>query len=90
MAYPRSFENEIVFEIPAGYTVSGLEKLNVNVVNTTGQFVSTATINGNKLIIKTSKQYNNYFEPNSNWPKMIAFLDAAYQFTQEKILLKKN
>lgn len=90
MAYPRSFENEIVFEIPDGYTVSGIEKFNVNFTNETGKFVSTASLNGNKLIIKTTKQYNNYFEPNSNWPKMIAFLDAAYQFTQEKILLKKN
>ncbi len=89
MAFPRSFENEITFEIPAGYAVSGIEKLNKKVENATGGFSSTATISGNKLIIKTTKSYNNYFEPNSNWPKMIQFLDAAYQFTQEKILLKK-
>ena len=89
MAFPRSFENEITFEIPAGYAVSGIEKLNKKVENATGGFSSTATISGNKLIIKTTKSYNNYFEPNSNWPKMIQFLDAAYQFTQEKILWKK-
>jgi hypothetical protein len=32
----------------------------------------------------------NYYEPNANWLKMVEFLDAAYQFTQEKVLLKKN
>ena len=89
MPFPRAIENEIIFEIPAGYTVSGIEKLNKNVTNDTGKFTSVATITGNKLTIVTSKEYNHYFEPNSNWSKMIQFLDAAYQFTQEKILLKK-
>jgi len=89
MAFPRMFENEIAFEIPAGYAVSGIEKLNKKVENETGNFISEAKINGNKLVIKTTKSYKNYFEPNSNWPKMVQFLDAAYQFTQEKILLKK-
>ena len=90
MIYPRSFDNEITLEIPAGYTIGGLDKLNKKVENETGGFVSSATINGNKLVIKTTKYYKNYFEPNSNWSKMIQFLDAAYQFTQEKILLKKS
>lgn len=88
-SFPRCYENQIVFEIPAGYTVSGLEKLNKNVTNATGSFVSTAKIAGNKLTIDIKKIYNNYYEPNSNWPKVLDFLDAAYQFTQEKILLKK-
>jgi hypothetical protein len=90
MSFPRSFENEITFNIPEGYSVSGLEKLNKKVENETGGFVSTAEIKGNQLVIKTLKYYKNYFEPNANWNKMIQFLDAAYQFTQEKVLLKKN
>ncbi len=88
--YPRSYENEIVFEIPTGYTVSGIEKLNKKVQNETGEFISTAKIEGNKLSIKTSKKYNKYYWPNADWKKMIAFLDEAYQFTQEKVLLKKK
>lgn len=90
LPFPRSFENEIIFEIPAGYLVSGIEKLNKKIENETGLFISSAAISGSKLIIKTKKQYNNYYEPNKNWSKMIDFLDGAYQFTQEKILLKKN
>lgn len=90
MSFPRSFDNEFIFEIPAGYTVMGIEKLNKKVENETGNFISTASIAGNQLTIKTMKEYKNYFEPNSNWIKMVSFLDAAYQFTQEKILLKKN
>jgi hypothetical protein len=47
-------------------------------------------VKDNKLIIKVKKQYNNYYEPNANWSKMILFLEAAYQFSQEKVLLKKG
>ena len=88
--YPRSYENEIIFEIPDGYSAWGIEKLNKKVQNETGEFTSTAKIEGNKLIIKTLKQYNKYYWPNADWNKMVSFLDEAYQFTQEKILLKKN
>jgi hypothetical protein len=90
MTFPRQIEQEIQFEIPTGYTISGLEKFNKKVENETGGFVSTATQNGNLITIKTTKYYTNYFEPNSNWKKMVDFLDASYQFTQEKVLLKKN
>jgi hypothetical protein len=89
MPFPRRFENEIIFEIPKGYAVSGLEKLNKSIINIAGKFTSNASLNDNKLIIKTVKQYNNYYEPNSNWSNIVSFLDAAYQFSQEKILLKK-
>lgn len=90
MSFPRQIEHEIQFEIPEGYTASGLDKFNKNAVNETGGFVSSVTQNGNLITIKTTKSYNNYYEPNSNWNKMIDFLEDAFQFTQEKILLKKN
>ena len=88
--FPRSFEYTINLDIPEGYSISGLEKLNVNVENETGSFNSKATIIDNKLVIVSTKNYFNSYEPNANWKKMIAFLDAAYQFSQEKVLLKKN
>lgn len=90
MPYPRSFSEEINVTIPDGYTVSGLDKFNKKVENATGGFVSTAKAEGNKIIITAVKYYTNYYEPQKNWNDMTAFLEAAYQFTQEKILLKKN
>lgn len=86
---PRVFNYTITFNIPEGYTVAGLDKLNKNVDNSTGAFISTAKIEGNQLLVTTSKRYKNYYEPNSNWSKMILFLDEANQFTNEKVLLKK-
>ncbi|TXD83035.1 DUF3857 domain-containing protein [Subsaximicrobium wynnwilliamsii] len=90
LPYPRSYNYQINMKIPDGYSVSGLEKLNTSVDNATGAFISTAKIEDGVLIINTFKRYKNYFEPNSNWEQMIAFLDAANQFTNEKILLKKE
>lgn len=90
MNYPRSYNYAITLNIPDGYSVSGLAKLNKNVANKTGAFISTATLEGNQLLITSSKQYKNNYEDNADWPLMMAFLDEAFQFTNEKILLKKN
>ncbi|MCK8524313.1 DUF3857 domain-containing protein [Aquimarina sp. D1M17] len=90
MPYPRSYNNEIRVKIPDGYTVSGYDKLNLKVENATGGFVSTANLNDNQLIVKTHKYYKNNYELNSNWTKMLDFLEVAYQFSQEKILFKKK
>ncbi|EAR02085.1 hypothetical protein [Maribacter sp. HTCC2170] len=90
MYSPRSFENTIELKIPIGYSVGGLDKLNVNIENASGGFISSAKIEGDVLKIHTRKHYKNYFEPNANWPQIVDFLEAAYQFTQEKIIFKKG
>ncbi|WP_323789076.1 DUF3857 domain-containing protein [Psychroserpens sp.] len=89
LPHPRVFNYKVTFNIPEGYSVAGLDNLIKNVDNSTGAFISTAKIEDRTLIITTSKRYKNYYEPNSNWSKMIAFLDEANQFTNEKVLLKK-
>lgn len=90
MNYARSYNYNVTFNIPDGYSISGLDKLNKSVDNKTGAFISTAVIEGNQLIITTTKQYKNNYENNADWPLMMAFLDEAFQFTNEKILLKKD
>ncbi|CAM3768742.1 DUF3857 domain-containing protein [Flavobacterium gelidilacus] len=88
--FPRSYEYTINLDIPEGYSVAGLEKINVSVENVTGSFKTVAEVKNNKLSIVTAKCYYHSYESNANWSKMIEFLDASYQFSQEKILLKKN
>ena len=90
MAFARSFKEEIIVDIPDGYTVEGLDRLNINVENSTGMFVSSAEIKNSKLHMQTLKQYNHSIEPVKNWPAMLEFLEAAYDLSQEKILLKKK
>ncbi len=90
MSSARSYSNEIAFTIPEGYTVEGIEKLNMDVQNETGGFVSSAKIKGNQLLIDTQKWYANNTEPAENWSKMLEFLEAAYEFTGVQVLLKKG
>ena len=87
---PRAFFNEITIRIPEGYTAQGVEKLNINVSNETGSFISKAFVDGNTIKITTSKTYFHNFEKKDDWIKVVRFLDAAYDFTQARILLKKS
>lgn len=90
MPFPRSFVNNITIELPEGYGVEGLDKLNKQVENATGGFVSTASLEAGKLNIKTFKYYKNNFEKAERWPDLVDFLEASFKFTQEKVLLKKQ
>jgi hypothetical protein len=91
MSSPRSYHNEVTVEIPEGYIVDGLEKLMYNVDNETGGFTSSAQVaEDGTLKIKTKKWYAHQYEKAEDWPKMLEFLEAAYHFTQTKILLKKG
>lgn len=90
MPYPRSFENFITINIPEGYTVEGVDKLNITTENETGGFQSTAKMEGNQLKIYSHKYYIHNFETANKWPLMTAFLESAYDFTQQKVLLKKK
>jgi hypothetical protein len=89
MGFPRSLKNAITFTIPAGYKVVGLNSLNMNVDNETGSFSSKAIVEGNELKIAVRKVYRQMTVKKENWNKMLEFLDAAFNFSQKKILLKK-
>lgn len=87
--YTASFVTTISLQIPDGYTVQGIEKLNSTVENATGGFNSKARIENNALIIDVSKTYKTNFEKKEKWPLMVSFMEAAYNFTQQQILLEK-
>lgn len=86
----RTIENIITLNIPAGYTVDGLQDLNMTVDNESGSFISTAKVDGDKLIITTRKLYKKNFDKKELWPNYVAFLEPAYKFSQAKIVLKKK
>ena len=90
MPFARSFNYNVTFKIPEGYTAEGVEKLNKSIKNECGGFESTAKIEGNNLVITYTKYYSNLIEPAANWSKILAFVDAGFAFTKEKILLKKK
>jgi hypothetical protein len=90
MSYARTYVNKISFKIPEGYTIEGIENLNKDVQNETGGFVSTAKVEGDMLRITSKKYYSANYFPAKDWEKMMLFLDAAVEFSNAKVLLKKK
>jgi hypothetical protein len=88
--YPRKLMWHIVMAVPEGYTVKGLEALNKELTNACGGFSSKATIEANNLVIDVKKMYIAPQFETAKWPLMLQILDAAYDFSQSKIVLKKN
>ncbi len=89
MEYPESIRNIIKFTIPAGYKVVGVPGLNINIENAAGTFAVQASVEGNILSLLVKKHYKNTSVKKEDWPKLLEMLDAAYNFSQKKILLKK-
>ncbi len=87
--YARTIENNITVVLPEGYIAKGLEKLNYNIDNPYGAFYSEVTQEGTTLSIKTVKTYKKEHVELNNWKSMVDMLEAAYAFSQKKIILKK-
>lgn len=90
MSFPRSIEYHVEFNIPEGYSAEGIEALNKKVINETGFFTAEATATAKTISIKVKKHYLHAYEPAANWNKMVEFLDAADEWTNAKVLLKKK
>jgi hypothetical protein len=90
LGFPRSLRNVISFTIPEGYKLVGLQNLNTNIENEAGQFAVQASIENNVLTIMEKKIYKQAQVKKENWSKLIEMLDAAYNFSQKKILLRKS
>jgi hypothetical protein len=89
MGFPRSLRNVINFTIPDGYKAVGIQNLNTNIDNETGTFAVQASVEGNTLSILVKKLYKQVTVKKEDWPKLLEMLDAAFNFSQKKILLKK-
>lgn len=89
MGFPRSLRNIISFTIPAGYKAVGVQNLNMNIDNETGTFAVQATVDGSTLTLLVKKIYKQTTVKKENWGQFLQMLDAAFNFSQKRILLKK-
>jgi len=89
MPCARSFSYNININIPKGYNVKGIEDFNRQKTNKTGSFTSKAILNGSVLNITVTRIYNNAFEKAADWHLVTDIIDAASNFSSQKILLEK-
>ena len=90
LRYPHTLVWDISYSLPAGYTVKGLASLNQTIENEIGSFATKATIEGTVLKLNIKKVYKLTNIKKEDFGKMLEFVDAAYNFSQRRILLKKN
>lgn len=86
----RALEYVVKIKIPAGYKVTGIEKLNTKVENQYGLFNSSATVEGDQLIIQSSKIYKTNFVKKEDWKQLVDFVQAAYEFTNLQVVFEKQ
>lgn len=80
----------INFTVPAGYTLKGWEGLNKKTENDFASFTSRAKLENNVLYIQAREVFKKTNVEAANWPSIVVVLDAAYNFSQAKLLLKKG
>jgi hypothetical protein len=90
MPEARSFKYSIAITVPPGYNAKGMEELNIKKENKAGSFSSVAAVNGNILNITVNRAYYHNFEKATDWPLLVAMIDAASGFESQKILLEKK
>jgi hypothetical protein len=88
--FARSLNYEVTLQIPDGYSAEGIAALNKKVENECGFFTCDAAVNGNTITINVRKSYKKALEPAGNWDRLLAFIDAANEWSNAKILLKKK
>ncbi len=88
--HAKTFVYEIDLEIPEGYSIKGIDALNTSIDNATGNFITTAAMEGNTLKVRTIKTYKSNYLKNEQWNDMSLWLDAAFAFNQAKVLLEKK
>ena len=87
---PKFANGYQLFEYPTVHTAEGITNLNKSRKQETGYFIAEASTDGKTVISKSRKSYNKAFEPASNWEKLLAFIDAANEWANAKILFKKK
>lgn len=88
--YARAIQNDITFELPEGYVVKGLKQFNTKVEHPHCAFISKAKQEGNKIVVSTTKVYREQTIPVSHWSDLVEMLEAAYNFSQKKVILAKG
>ena len=70
--------------------MDGLQDLKFTVDNESGSFIADSKVENDKLIISAKKVYKKNFDKKEMWPNYVAFLEAAYKFSQAKIVIRKK
>ena len=89
------YYRKLVFEIPEGYKVADVSSMNINVLLNDGAtpsagFVSTAKIEGDKVVVEVSEYYQKITYPIELFESFRKVINAAADFNKRTIVLEKK
>lgn len=94
--FAHNYQRTITINIPKGYKLSGLDKLNINHTynNAAGKpsfgFVSTYTVKGDQLVVNCSEYYNDLTYPVAQFEHYKEVINDAADFNKISILIVKE
>ncbi len=95
MTYPNQYDYTITLEIPEGYTVEGLNSLNIDKSyksNSTGEkickFESSYKLENNKLVVTIQEFYKSNEYDLNRYEEFRSVINAASDFNKASILFK--
>lgn len=91
LGYPCTYKWQIGFQIPKGYKAVDVFDLDTYIDNDFASFEINVNIDAaNTLMLDITKVYKTKEVDAENWPQVVEVLDAAYKFSQSKIVLRKK
>lgn len=90
MATTKMSENTIELTLPTGYTIEDMSDLNLKIDNDLMSFEVISTLVGDKLTVKTAKKYKKITAPKAEFQKIVEVFTKVYDFSQKKVVLKKQ
>lgn len=92
--YPHFYTRKISLIIPDGYKIKNPEIINMNHVLTkdgkvVADFISNYKIEGNKLVITNTENYDFEVLPVSDYPKYREIINAAADFHKMNLIIEK-
>jgi hypothetical protein len=93
--YPHLLDRKIVVMIPEGYNVKNADDLKFNLSfdangKTTMAFISSYKLEGNKLEITITEQYNRVHWPKTDYANFVKIINAAADFNKVVLVLEKK
>lgn len=93
--HPNSYKRSFSITVPSGYTVEGLDKLNINIElkegpEITAAFKSTYSKEGDKIVIVVEEFYKKTFYKINDFEGFRSVINAAADFNKITLLLKKD
>ena len=88
--FANGIQNTYLITLPKGFTISNLESLNFEVINSMGLFSCEASIHKNILKLSVNKFFKVQDADAKDWPQFAEIINTANTFTQVIVSIEKD